>query len=207
MSSEIKIGVIDYGGGNIRSLVQALEKLGTSPELVTSPEKLDSLSHLFFPGQGAFGDCMAKLQGLELVEPIFDWIHQDKPFFGICVGYQLLFEGSDESPGTRGLSILEGNVVRFREEGIKVPHMGWNNAQLQDPNLKPWTGLGLDPYFYFVHSYHPDPKDLSICAAMTTYGTRFPSAVQRGRLIATQFHPEKSQKAGMRLIKNFLRNK
>ncbi|RCL33821.1 MAG: imidazole glycerol phosphate synthase subunit HisH [Verrucomicrobia bacterium] len=207
MSPKSKVGVIDYGGGNIRSLIQALEKLGTSPELVTSPEQLGPLSHLFFPGQGAFGDCMKKLRGLGLVEPIFEWIQQDKPFFGICVGYQLLFEDSEESPESKGLSVLEGNVVRFREEGIKVPHMGWNSAQLQDPNLEPWMGLGLNPYFYFVHSYHPDPKDSSICAAMTNYGASFPSAVQRGRLIATQFHPEKSQKAGMNLIENFLRQK
>lgn len=207
MSPKSKVGVIDYGGGNIRSLIQALEKLGTSPELVTSPEQLEPLSHLFFPGQGAFGDCMKKLRGLGLVEPIFEWIQQDKPFFGICVGYQLLFEDSEESPESKGLSVLEGNVVRFREEGIKVPHMGWNSAQLRNPNLVPWIGLGLNPYFYFVHSYHPDPKDSSICAAMTNYGTSFPSAVQRGRLIATQFHPEKSQKAGMNLIENFLRPK
>ena len=207
MSPKSKVGVIDYGGGNIRSLIQALEKLGTSPELVTSPEQLEPLSHLFFPGQGAFGDCMKKLIGLGLVEPIFEWIQQDKPFFGICVGYQLLFEDSEESPESKGLSVLEGKVVRFREEGIKVPHMGWNSAQLRNPNLGPWIGLGLNPYFYFVHSYHPDPKDSSICAAMTNYGTSFPSAVQRGRLIATQFHPEKSQKAGMNLIANFLRPK
>jgi len=207
LSPKSKVGVIDYGGGNIRSLIQALEKLGTSPELVTSPEQLEPLSHLFFPGQGAFGDCMKKLRGLGLVEPIFEWIQQDKPFFGICVGYQLLFEDSEESPESKGLSVLEGNVVRFREEGIKVPHMGWNSAQLRNPNLVPWIGLGLNPYFYFVHSYHPDPKDSSICAAMTNYGTSFPSAVQRGRLIATQFHPEKSQKAGMNLIENFLRPK
>lgn len=207
MSPKSKVGVIDYGGGNIRSLIQALEKLGTSPERVTSPEQLEPLSHLFFPGQGAFGDCMKKLGGLGLVEPIFEWIQQDKPFFGICVGYQLLFEDSEESPESKGLSVLEGNVVRFREEGIKVPHMGWNSAQLRNPNLEPWIGLGLNPYFYFVHSYHPDPKDSSICAAMTNYGTSFPSAVRRGRLIATQFHPEKSQKAGMNLIENFLRQK
>ena len=207
MSPKSKVGVIDYGGGNIRSLIQALEKLGTSPERVTSPEQLEPLSHLFFPGQGAFGDCMKKLEGLGLVEPIFEWIQQDKPFFGICVGYQLLFEDSEESPESKGLSVLEGNVVRFREEGIKVPHMGWNSAQLRNPNLEPWIGLGLNPYFYFVHSCHPDPKDSSICAAMTNYGTSFPSAVRRGRLIATQFHPEKSQKAGMNLIENFLRQK
>lgn len=207
MSPKSKVGVIDYGGGNIRSLIQALEKLGTSPELVTSPEQLEALSHLFFPGQGAFGDCMKKLRGLGLVEPIFEWIQQDKPFFGICVGYQLLFEDSEESPESKGLSVLEGNVVRFREEGIKVPHMGWNSAQLRNPNLEPWIGLGLNPYFYFVHSYHPNPTDSSICAAITNYGINFPSAVRRGRLIATQFHPEKSQKAGMHLIENFLRQK
>lgn len=137
MSRKIQVGVIDYGGGNIRSLIQALESLGTSPVLVTSPEGMASLTHLFFPGQGAFGDCMTKLRNLDLVDPIVEWIQADKPFFGICIGYQLLFESSEESPGIDGLSILEGKVIRFVEEGFKVPHMGWNGAKLQDPACGP----------------------------------------------------------------------
>lgn len=204
MSRKIQVGVIDYGGGNIRSLIQALESLGKSPVLVTSPEGMASLTHLFFPGQGAFGDCMTKLRNLDLVDPIVEWIQADKPFFGICIGYQLLFESSEESPGIDGLSILEGKVIRFVEEGFKVPHMGWNGAKLQDPACGPWTNLGAEPYFYFVHSYYPEPKDKAISASATSYAGNFTSAIQRGRLVATQFHPEKSQKAGMGLIQNFI---
>ena len=202
MSPKSKVGVIDYGGGNIRSLIQALEKLGTSPELVTSPEQLGPLSHLFFPGQGAFGDCMKKLRGLGLVEPIFEWIQQDKPFFGICVGYQLLFEDSEESPESKGLSVLEGKVVRFREEGIKVPHMGWNSLNIEKNNPL-LSGLGEDPRFYFIHSYHIECKQPDEVLATTTYGYEFPSVIKKGNIMGAQFHPEKSHKFGIQFLKNF----
>jgi glutamine amidotransferase len=198
------IGVIDYGGGNIRSLLKALETLGATPQLVTSPAQMENLDLVFFPGQGAFGDCMVKLERLGLVESLVTWIKADKPFFGICVGYQLLFESSEESPGVKGLSVFEGKVTRFPEGELKVPHMGWNNALLRDPSTAPWTDLGHGPYFYYVHSYFPSPVDPSLVAADTEYGVTFAGAIQRGRLIATQFHPEKSQKAGMKLIANFL---
>ena len=204
MSAASKIGVIDYGGGNIRSLVKALETLGTTPRLVTSPEELDDLSLVFFPGQGAFGDCMAKLQGLNLVDSLTEWIHSDRPFFGICIGYQLLFESSEENPGVEGLSIFSGQVTKFPESELKVPHMGWNRTQLRETDLAPWSNLGPAPYFYYVHSYFPVPHDPELAVAITDYGTPFASAIQRGRLVATQFHPEKSQKSGMLLIQNFL---
>lgn len=197
-------GVIDYGGGNIRSLIRALEKLGAPPRLVTSADQLDDLELLFFPGQGAFGDCMKKLDGQGLTSALVDWIRTDKPFFGICVGYQLLFERSQESPGVSGLSVFEGEVTRFPESDLKVPHMGWNSARVLESGARPWQDLGAEPYFYYVHSYFPAPVDRSIVAAETTYGVPFAGAVQRGRLVATQFHPEKSQKAGLRLIGNFL---
>ena len=204
MSSAPQIGVIDYGGGNIRSLVKALETLDAAPKLVTSPEELDDLSLVFFPGQGSFGDCMAKLQNLDLVDPLVEWIRNDRPFFGICIGYQLLFERSEENPGVEGLSIFSGQVTRFPESELKVPHMGWNCTQLRKPNVAPWQKLGPAPYFYYVHSYFPVPDDPELAIANTEYGTSFASAIQRGRLVATQFHPEKSQKSGMRLIQNFL---
>lgn len=203
-TSEPVTGVIDYGGGNLRSLVKALEALGAPPRLVTRPEQFDGLERLFFPGQGAFGDCMTKLETLELVEPLVAWIAADKPFFGICVGYQLLFDSSEESPGRRGLGIFRGTVTRFPESDLKVPHMGWNSARLRHPDRSPWEGLGESPYFYFVHSFFPSPADPALLAASTDYGLEFASAIQRGRLLATQFHPEKSQKAGMKLIGNFL---
>jgi imidazole glycerol phosphate synthase glutamine amidotransferase subunit len=204
MSATRTIGVIDYGGGNIRSLVKALETLGAAPRMVTSPGQMEDLDLLFFPGQGAFGDCMGKLAKLGLVDPLVAWINADKPFFGICVGYQLLFDGSEESPGQPGLGVLEGSVTRFPESELKVPLMGWNSARLRDPARSPWQGLGPAPYVYFVHSYFPSPSDPALAAAATDYGVEFTGAIQRGRLVATQFHPEKSQKAGMRLIANFL---
>lgn len=205
MSPDFQIGVIDYGGGNIRSLVKALEALGAPPQLVTTPDQMRSLDIVFFPGQGAFGDCMAKLENLGLVNPLLDWIKADKPFFGICIGYQLLFEESEESPGVRGLSIFEGQVTRFPQSELKVPHMGWNSAILRDSSRDPWRDLGENPYFYYVHSYFPTPLDASLIAAQTEYGVPFAGAIQRGRLVATQFHPEKSQKTGMKFIRNFLR--
>lgn len=204
MTLPSSIGVIDYGGGNIRSLVKALEALGSPPRLVNTPDQMEDLELVFFPGQGAFGDCMKKLEKLKLVDPLVRWIEADRPFFGICIGYQLLFEGSEESPGQRGLGVFQGQVTRFPAGDLKVPHMGWNSAHLRDPQAPPWQGLGPDPYFYFVHSFFPSPADHSLVAARTEYGVPFASAIQRGRLLATQFHPEKSQKAGMKLIGDFL---
>jgi glutamine amidotransferase len=198
-------GIIDYGGGNIRSLVKAVETLGGSVRLVTSPGQIEGVGPLLFPGQGEFGDCMTQLERRDLADPLRNWIGDGRPFFGICVGYQVLFEKSEESPGREGLGILEGDVLRFPESALKVPHMGWNCAALSHPEAAPWEGLGAAPYFYFVHSYYPAPKDPGVVAGRTEYGVSFASAVQRGNLLATQFHPEKSQRAGMRLIANFLR--
>ncbi|NNC89818.1 MAG: imidazole glycerol phosphate synthase subunit HisH [Akkermansiaceae bacterium] len=204
MSKEESIGIVDYGGGNIRSLVKAVETLGGAPELITSPSGFEGVDRLLFPGQGAFGDCMRQLRSRRLVDPLRAWIADDRPFFGICVGYQLLFEGSEESPGEAGLGVLEGLVTRFPAGPLKVPHMGWNSAALTHPEGTFWKGLGNAPYFYFVHSYFPDPRDHAVVAATTDYGLPFASAVERGSMIATQFHPEKSQRAGMRLLANFL---
>ena len=204
MDTNRAVGVIDYGGGNLRSLVKGLESLGVVPHLITDPEQLKEVGILFFPGQGAFGDCMGKLDRLGLTDPLRDWVGTDRPFFGICVGYQLLFESSEETPGCAGLGVLKGTVTRFPPGVLKVPHMGWNAAVLRESGQPPWQDLGPAPYFYYVHSYFPSPADDSIVAAETDYGLRFAAAVQRSRLLATQFHPEKSQKAGMRLIANFL---
>jgi imidazole glycerol-phosphate synthase subunit HisH len=181
-----------------------MESLGHGPRLLSSPEGFADCDLLVFPGQGAFGDCMRKLNERDLVAPLRAWLAADRPFFGICVGYQLLFEGSEESPGQEGLGVFRGTVRRFPEMALKVPHMGWNSARLAAPDSCPWEGLGADPYFYFVHSYYPVPDDASLVAATTDYGTNFAAAIQRGSLVATQFHPEKSQKAGMRLLGNFL---
>ena len=141
-----------------------------------------------------------------MTQPIKDWIAADKPFLGICVGYQLLFEGSEESPAAKGLGIFKGKNVKFTAEaGLKIPHMGWNGVTPQNSNLSMWNGMSEEPYFYYVHSYFPQAEEADCVACVTTYGNQtFNGAVTRGNLIATQFHPEKSQHAGLQLLKNFL---
>ncbi|HWB04503.1 MAG TPA: imidazole glycerol phosphate synthase subunit HisH [Verrucomicrobiales bacterium] len=202
----MKPGIIDYGGGNLQSVRNAVRALGYEPAIVKSDADLAGVSALVYPGQGAFADCMNALNRQGLTEPLKEWINADRPFFGICVGYQVLFESGEEDPGVPGLGILQGKVVRFpTEPGLKVPHMGWNNVTPVHSNDPAWVGLGMSPYFYFVHSYYPEPLDGSVTAGVTNYAGRdFAAAVQRGRMIATQFHPEKSQAAGQQLLKNFL---
>jgi glutamine amidotransferase len=199
-------GIIDYGGGNLQSVRNAVRALGHEPVLVHDADALAGVTSLIFPGQGAFADCMSALEQRGLTGPLRDWIMADRPFFGICIGYQVLFDGGEENPGVAGLGILRGQVVRFPQEpGLKVPHMGWNTAHLSRPEHPVWAGLGSEPFFYYVHSYYPQPEDANVIAATTPYaGLEFAAAVQRGRMIATQFHPEKSQATGLRLIGNFL---
>jgi len=197
-------GIIDYGAGNLRSVANAVHALGIEPRLIAKPADLAGVDHLILPGVGAFGDCMTELAKRDLIEPLRDWVRADKPYFGICLGYQILFEGSEEDGSTEGLGVLRGTVKRFTEDGRKIPHMGWNSAIPQNPADEMWDGLGSAPYFYFVHSYFPVPADPSIVAMRTEYGENFASAVRSGAVVATQFHPEKSQQAGLRLLGNFL---
>lgn len=196
--------VIDYGAGNLLSVANALRQLGGDPQIAAGPEAIAGASHLVLPGVGSFGDCMTELERRGFREPLRDWIAADRPFLGICLGYQLLFEGSDESPGVAGLGVFRGRVVRFPDGPLKIPHMGWNAAVPADPADSCWAGLGGGPYFYFVHSFFPEPADAGLVATRTDYGVSFASSVRRGRLLATQFHPEKSQTAGLRLLRNFL---
>jgi glutamine amidotransferase len=199
-------GVIDYGAGNQRSIRNALDALGVEHKAVASADDIDGIDTLVFPGVGAFGDSMSNLAARNLVSPIRRWIAADRPFLGICIGFQLLFEGSEESPGAEGIGAFSGQVTRFPENhSEKVPHMGWNSLQLTDPSAPTWSGLGDTPHMYFVHSYFPTPTDESLIASTTEYGITFASSIQRGNLTATQFHPEKSQAAGLRLIGNFIR--
>lgn len=198
-------GIIDYGAGNLRSVANAVQSLGFEPRILSAPDDIESLSHLILPGVGSFGDSMEELRKRGLEDPVRRWIEADRPFFGICVGYQMLFESGEESPGVAGLGVFRGSVRRFPDDGRKIPHMGWNAAPPTDPADPLWDGLGEPPYFYFVHSYHPEPLDADLVAMSTEYeGLRFPSAIRRGRLLATQFHPEKSQRAGLTLLRNFL---
>ena len=202
----MKIALIDYGAGNLRSVANALNAIGVTPQLAEAPAALAGATHLVLPGVGSFGDCMGKLTARGLAEPIREWVAAGKPFLGICLGYQLLFESSEESPGVAGLGLVRGSVRRFEAKpGLKIPHMGWNSVVPRRPEAGHWAGLGDEPYFYYVHSYFPVPADDSVTAAETEYGgTTFAAAIELPNLLACQFHPEKSQDAGLRLLRNFL---
>ncbi len=204
----MKLGVINYGGGNLRSLIRALDSLGVQPHEVSGPEDFEGITHLAFPGQGSFGDSMINMEERHLVAPLKKWLEADRPFLGICIGYQLLFESSEEAPGVAGLGIFKGIVRRFDtqlpQQGFKIPHMGWNTVQPSSPDHPLWKGLPKEPYFYFVHSYFPAPTDRDLVGSLTNYGGEFASSVQRGNIFATQFHPEKSQHTGLKLLENFL---
>jgi imidazole glycerol-phosphate synthase subunit HisH len=202
----VKVALVDYGAGNLSSVASALRELGVEPRIAASPGDLAGTTRLVLPGVGSFGDCMAQLQSRDLLTAIRDWVAAGKPYLGICLGYQILFDSSEETPGVAGLGMLPGIVRRFQPApGLKIPHMGWNSAIPRTPDQGNWAGLGKDPYFYFVHSYFPVPDDDSVIAARTTYGDQtFASAIERPNLFACQFHPEKSQDAGLRLIRNFL---
>ncbi len=202
----MKVGLLNYGGGNLRSVENALHSLGVEPEIIAGPTDLEGITHLILPGQGEFGDVMRQLAKRELVAPLKEWISAGKPYFGICVGFQILFEGSDEAPDTEGLGIVKGRCVRFQEEdGKKIPQMGWNGTIPEMTGTGYWKDLGAEPYFYFVHSYYPVPEDAGWKTTTTDYaGEKFTAAVEKGNVLACQFHPEKSQDAGLALIANFL---
>ncbi len=203
----MSVGILDYGAGNLRSVANAIRFLEKPSRIISSAAQMDdSITHLILPGVGAFGDSMNALNARNLAPLIRDWIAADRPFLGICVGYQLLFESAEESPGVEGLGIFKGNVQRFRTTEMKVPHMGWNETIPTDSNNPLFAELGEKPYFYFVHSYYPVPADQSIVSCRTTYGEPFAAGIRRGNLQAVQFHPEKSQDAGLKLLRNFVEN-
>jgi len=197
------IAIIDYQMGNLRSVQKAIEKVGHAAEVTSDADKLASAEKLILPGVGAFRDAIAELQRRDLVPLIKRHIETGKPFLGICLGLQLLFEVSYEDGEYPGLGILPGEVVRFCvPRGYKVPHMGWNEARfvLRPPHL---NGLSEGAHFYFVHSYFVKPADRSVVAIEADYPEPFCAAVWRDNLFATQFHPEKSQAVGLQLLKNF----
>ncbi len=201
----IRVGVIDYGGGNLRNVLNVLNYLGHEGLLVSGPGDLAGLDRLIFPGVGAFGDCLAELDRRDLRAPLIDWIAADRPYFGICLGYQVLFERSSECPEAAGLGVVAGEVVQFPlDRGLKVPHMGWNRVDPVDPSHPIWEGVPDPLYLYFVHSYYPVPADPALVASVTDYGGPFASSIAKGRTFAGQFHPERSQEAGLRLMRNFL---
>jgi glutamine amidotransferase len=196
--------VVDYGSGNLRSVCKALDAVGARTRLIDAPAQLGEIDAVVVPGVGAFGDCARNLRATGLWEPLREWIAADRPYLGICLGYQLLFEGSEETPGVPGLGVLPGFVRRFPSGPLKVPHMGWNTLALRSPADALFQGLPADPSVYFVHSYHPVPADDSLVTATCDYGAGFAASVARGALKAVQFHPEKSQANGLAILRNFL---
>jgi glutamine amidotransferase len=200
------IALIDYGAGNLRSVHKALRYLEANVRLVTRPEEMKDATSVVLPGVGAFDDCLNALRRQELLEASREFIRLGRPFLGICVGYQALFEKSEEfNSCAAGLGIFQGNVIRFPEQqGLKIPQIGWNQLEVVRPECPLFRGIDSGTYFYFVHSFFPQPADDSIVAARTEYGRNFASAIWRDNVFATQFHPEKSQSAGLRLLKNFV---
>jgi len=200
------IAVIDTGICNLHSVTKALEAVGARPLVVHTPEALDAsgAEGLVLPGVGALRDCVLSLRNSGLDAAVREWIGLDRPFLGVCLGMQALFEGSEEG-GVRGLGIIPGRVVRFQlASPLKVPHMGWNTIRFVQPASPLQDGLRADgESFYFVHSYHCVPRDRSVILAECDYGAPFVAAIGRGRMFATQFHPEKSQEKGLRVYRNF----
>ena len=195
------IAVIDYGRGNLGSVENALGRLGTRAVVTQDPRVIEDARALVLPGDGAFHDAMSSLQSLGLLDPIKAALDEGRPFLGICLGYQLLFTESEEFGQGKGLDVIPGTVRRF-PGGLKVPHMGWNAVEHRG-DLRIFEGIPSGAHFYFVHSYYPSAADPSLPVATCTYGLTFPAAMGRGALFATQFHPEKSQRWGLKLLENF----
>lgn len=195
------IAIVDYGMGNLHSVAKALDAMSVPAVITAEPAVIARADGVILPGVGAFGEAVANLARRDLIPVLRDYITSGRPFLGICLGLQLLFEESEETPGVKGLSVFRGNVVRFRTE-LTVPHMGWNRIRktADTPFLK---GIDDGEYFYFVHSYHVVPSDPALTATVTEYGAPFASAIATGRLFACQYHPEKSQDKGLAIIRNF----
>lgn len=197
------VAIIDYGAGNLSSVKKALDYLGAESEITQNKDKILSASHVILPGVGSFGDAMASMEERGLVDTVKQAARK-KNFLGICLGLQLLFESSEESPGVDGLGILKGKIVSIpKNKGLKVPHIGWNSVSLKQKGGI-FKNINDESYFYFVHSFYLDGADEDVVAGVTNYGVEIECAVQKGKLCATQFHPEKSSKAGLTLLKNFL---
>lgn len=196
------IAVIDYGAGNLQSVEKALRHIGCRACQVTAdPAVLLAAEAAVLPGVGAFGDAMAQLRARGLEQPIRTFAASGRPFLGVCLGLQILFESSEESPGVKGLGLLKGKVLRIPDTGLKVPHMGWNSLSLKKPGGL-LAGLGEEPYVYFVHSYYLRAEE-EIVTATAEYGVTMDVAVQKGNLMACQFHPEKSGETGLAILRNF----
>jgi imidazole glycerol-phosphate synthase subunit HisH len=201
----MSISIIDYGMANLRSVQKAFEQVGHRAEIISRPEQVEGADKVVLPGVGAFQDAVATLRAQELDAPVIRHIERGKPFLGICLGLQMLFDVGYEDGEHRGLGVLRGKCVRFdvdRTMGLKVPHMGWNQLDVRRPSPL-FNGLPEGAGVYFVHSYHVEPEDPNVIATTTDYGVPFVSSVWRDNVMATQFHPEKSQKVGLQILANF----
>ena len=203
------IALLDYDSGNIRSVEKALLKVGANVRRTRTAEGMHGATGIVLPGVGAFDDCVNAMQRQELLGAIRSWIDEGKPFLGICVGYQALFERSEEfNSCALGLGVFRGPVVRFKptetEPHLKIPQIGWNQVDVVKADCPLYRGIASGSYFYFVHSFYPEPTDQSIVATRTQYGQNFASSASRGNVFATQFHPEKSQENGLKLLRNFV---
>ncbi len=200
------IALLDYGSGNLRSVEKALRKVGADVCVTTHPEGMKDARGVVLPGVGAFDDCVNAMQKQELFGAIKDFIRSGRPFLGICVGYQALFERSAEFGScAAGLGIFKGKVIRFSEQpGLKIPQIGWNQIEIVTPECPIYKGIAPNSYVYFVHSFFPVPEDPSIVSTRTDYGGSYASSVWHENVFATQFHPEKSQAVGLQLLKNFV---
>ena len=206
MSSSIEIAIVDYQMGNLRSVQKAFERVGASAVVTSDADQIARARRVVLPGVGAFPDAMRELQSRSLVQPILDSIQSGKPFLGICLGLQLLFETGTEGGEHPGLALFPGRVVRFElPSEYKIPHMGWNRIRVAKQDCPLMTEIPDNTYFYFVHSYFVLPTDPQLCWLECDYGQPFCAAIWRDNVFATQFHPEKSQQFGLRLLENFSR--
>jgi glutamine amidotransferase len=205
----VNLAILNYGLANLRSVQRAFERVDVPARIITTPDEIDDTDHLVLPGVGAVADAIAHIRSASLDEPIRRHITRGRPFLGICLGLQMLFDTCYEGGAHQGLGVVAGDCVRFDVDtrlGLKVPHMGWNSLNIRSINNRTPTlldTLPASPHVYFVHSYHVRPTDASIIAATTTYGEPFVSAIQRDNLFAVQFHPEKSQAVGRQILARF----
>ena len=198
------IAIIDYDAGNIKSVEKAMHYLGQEVEITRDQERILAADKVILPGVGAFGDAMEKIRQYDLEGVIRQVVDRGTPFLGICLGLQLLFEESEESPGAKGLGILKGRIRRISGgEGLKIPHMGWNTLELSG-NGRLFRGVLEEPFVYFVHSYYLEAEEEEIVKAVTWYGTKIHASVEKGNVFACQFHPEKSSSTGLLMLKNFV---
>ena len=201
----IMVAIIDYDAGNIKSVEKAIQFLGEEAIITRNPDEILSASHVILPGVGAFGDAMEKLHKYGLIPIIHEVVERDIPFLGICLGLQLMFDRSEETPRVEGLSILKGEIKRIPDkDDLKIPHIGWNS--LKYPNVgRLYKDIPEDSYVYFVHSYYLDAEEKDIVVATTEYGTNIHASVEKGNVFACQFHPEKSSSVGLKKLENFLK--